>query len=65
MDVYLIYYWGKAIMTRAQMKQASKDQLRGNWGWAICLTIFAWILIVGSGLEKILPTQSFAITMKQ
>lgn len=36
MDVYLIYYWGgKAIMTRAQMKQASKDQLRGNWGWAI------------------------------
>ena len=28
-------------MTRAQMKQASKDQLRGNWGWAICLTIFA------------------------
>lgn len=56
-------------MTRAQMKQASKDQLRGNWGWAICLTIFAWtplswILIVGSGLEKILLTQSFAITMK-
>lgn len=30
-------------MTRAQMKQASKDQLRGNWGWAICLTIFAWL----------------------
>jgi len=30
-------------MTRVQMKQASKDQLRGNWGWAICLTIFAWL----------------------
>ena len=30
-------------MTRAQMKQASKDQLRGNWGWAIYLTIFAWL----------------------
>ncbi|MDE6546550.1 MAG: DUF975 family protein [Lactobacillus sp.] len=31
-------------MTRAQMKQAAKDQLRGNWGWAICLTIFAWLV---------------------
>ena len=30
-------------MTRAQLKQASKAQLRGNWGWAICLTIFAWL----------------------
>lgn len=31
-------------MTRAQLKQAAKDQLRGNWGWAICLTIFAWLV---------------------
>lgn len=43
MDIYLAYYGGKQSMTRAQMKQASKDQLRGNWGWAICLTIFAWL----------------------
>lgn len=33
-------------MTRAQLKQAAKDQLRGNWGWAICLTIFAWLVII-------------------
>lgn len=33
-------------MTRSQLKQASKDQLRGNWGWAICLSLFVWLINV-------------------
>lgn len=32
-------------MTRNELKQAAKDQLRGNWGWAILLSLIAWIII--------------------
>lgn len=31
-------------MTRAELKQSSKDQLRGNWGWAVGLSFVAWAI---------------------
>lgn len=31
-------------MTRAELKQSSKDQLRGNWGWAVALSFVAWAI---------------------
>lgn len=32
-------------MTRAELKQSSKDQLRGNWGWAVGLSFVAWAIV--------------------
>lgn len=32
-------------MTRAELKQNSKDQLRGNWGWAVALFLVSTIFI--------------------
>lgn len=32
-------------MSRKELKQAAKDQLRGHWGWAVCLSLFAYVII--------------------
>lgn len=32
-------------MSRKELKQAAKDQLRGNWPWAICLSLFSWLIM--------------------
>lgn len=32
-------------MSRAELKQQAKDQLRGNWGWAILLSFISWFII--------------------
>lgn len=32
-------------MTRAELKDRAKAQLRGNWGWAICLFLIGAIII--------------------
>ncbi len=32
-------------MTRKELKKEAKDQLRGNWGWAILLSFFSWLII--------------------
>ncbi|GAA3632217.1 DUF975 family protein [Lactobacillus hamsteri] len=32
-------------MSRKELKQAAKDQLRGNWVWAICLSLISWLII--------------------
>lgn len=31
--------------SRKDLKQQSKDQLRGNWGWAVLLTFVAWLIL--------------------
>lgn len=31
-------------MTRAELKDRAKSQLRGNWGWAICLFLVGFIV---------------------
>ena len=31
-------------MTRAELKSKAKSQLRGNWGWAICLFLVGAII---------------------
>lgn len=32
-------------MTRKELKQTARDQLRGNWGWAILLSFVAGVII--------------------
>ncbi|WP_251716385.1 DUF975 family protein [Lactobacillus agrestimuris] len=31
-------------MNRKELKQASKDQLKGNWVWAVLLSFVAWLI---------------------
>lgn len=32
-------------MTRRELKKEAKDQLRGNWVWAIALSFVAWLIV--------------------
>ena len=46
MDVYLIYYWRESnydTCTNETSIQRSITWQLGLGGWAICLTIFAWL----------------------
>lgn len=41
-------------MTRAELKDKAKNQLRGNWGWAICLFLVGEIITGGiAGISNI------------
>lgn len=52
-------------MTRAQLKEKAKEQLRGNWVWAILLSFISWLIIylvsdissfITSGQDRIYKT---------
>lgn len=31
--------------TRKELKEQARDQLRGNWGWAVLLSFVGWLIV--------------------
>lgn len=50
--------------TRKELKEQARDQLRGNWGWAVLLSFVGWLIVyILTDIENFLKRAKISCTV--